>query len=67
VTPLRLGFPSEAGDAEAAAAQRNNFFQPFLFSDGYLLRRQWRGWGDLSWSQGPARRCLPQVMMLLTL
>jgi len=67
VTPLRLGFLGDAGDAEVAAAQRNNFFQLFPFSDGYLLRRQRRGWGDLSWSRGPAHRCLPQMMMLLTL
>ena len=49
------------------AAQRNNFYQPLPFSDGDLLRRQRRGWGDLSRSRGPAHRRLLQVMMLLTL
>ena len=44
MTPLWLGFPGDAGDAEAAGAQRNNFFQLFPFSDGYLLRRHRRGW-----------------------
>ena len=67
VAPLRLAFPGDAGDAEATAAQRNNFSQPLLFSDGDLLRRQRRGWGDLSRSRGPAHRRLLQVMMLLTL
>ena len=64
---LRLAFPGDAGDAEATVAQRNNFSQPLLFSDGDLLRRQRRGWGDLSRSRGPAHRRLLQVMMLLTL
>ena len=67
VTPLRLAFHGDADDAEATAAQRNNFSQPLLFSDGDLLRRQRRGWGDLSRSRGPAHRRLLQVMMLLTL
>ena len=67
VAPLRLAFPDDVGDAEATAAQRNNFSQPFPFSDGDLLRRQRRGWGDLSRSRGPAHRRLLQVMMLLTL
>ena len=67
VAPLRLAFPGDAGDAEATAAQRNNFSQPLPFSDGDLLRRQRRGWGDLSRSRGPAHRRLLQVMMLLTL
>jgi len=67
VAPLRLAFPGDAGDAEATAAQRNNFSQPLLFSDGDLLRRQRRGWGDMSRSRGPAHRRLLQVMMLLTL
>ena len=65
--PLRLAFPSDVDDADAAAAQRNNFSQPLPFSDGDLLRHQWRGWGDLSRSRGPAYRRLLQVMMLLTL
>ena len=67
VAPLRFVLPGDAGDAEAAAAQRNNFFQPLPFSDGDLLRRQRRGWGDQSRSRGPAHRRLLQVMMLLTL
>ena len=67
VAPLRLGLPGDAGDAEAAAAQRNNFSLFLPFSDGDLLRRQRRGWGELSWSRGPTHRCLRQVMMLLTL
>ena len=67
VAPLRFILPGDAGDAEAAAAQRNNFFQPLPFSDGDLLRRQRRGWGDQFRSRGPAHRCLLQVMMLLTL
>jgi len=67
VAPLRLAFPGDAGDAEATAAQRNNFSQSLLFSNGDLLRRQRRGWGDLSRSRGPAHRRLLQVMMLLTL
>ena len=58
---------SDAGDAEAMAAQQNNFSQSFLFSDGDVLRRQRRGWRDLSRSRGPAHRHLLQVMMLLTL
>ena len=53
--------------AEATVAQQNNFSQPLPFSDGDLLRRQRRGWGDLSRSRGPAHRRLLQVMMLLTL
>ncbi|KAG2539788.1 hypothetical protein PVAP13_9NG494928 [Panicum virgatum] len=67
VSPLRLVFPGNAGDAEVTAAQRNNFSQPLPFSDGDLLRRQLRCWGDLSRSRGPAHRRLLQVMMLLTL
>ena len=67
VAPLRLAFSGDADDAEATAAQRNNFSQPLPFSDGDLLRRQRRGWGDLSRSRGPAHRRLLQVMMLLTL
>ena len=67
VAPLRLAFPGDAGDGEATAAQRNNFSQPLPFSDGDLLRRQRRGWGDLSRSRGPAHRRLLQVMKLLTL
>ena len=67
VAPLQLAFPNDVGDAEATAAQRNNFSQPLPFSDGDLLRRQRRGWGDLSRSRGPAHRRLLQVMMLLTL
>jgi hypothetical protein len=67
VAPLRLGFPGGAGDAEATALQMNNFSQLLPFSDGDLLRRQRRGWGDLSRSRGPAHHRLLQVMMLLTL
>ena len=67
MAPLWLAFPGDAGDAEATAAQRNNFSQSLPFSDGDLLRRQRRGWEDLSRSQGPAHRHLLQVMMLLTL
>jgi hypothetical protein len=67
VTPLRLCFPGGVGDAEATALQRNNFSQLLPFSDVDLLRRQQRGWGDLSRSRGPERRRLFQVMMLLTL
>jgi hypothetical protein len=67
VAPLRLGFPSGVGDAEATSLQRNNFSQLLPFSDGDLLRHQRRGWGDLSRSQGPARHRLFQVMMLLIL
>jgi hypothetical protein len=37
VVPLRLGFPDDAGDVEAAALQRNNFSQLLSFSDGDLL------------------------------
>jgi hypothetical protein len=60
------GFPGGFGDAEATALQMNNFSQLLPLSDGDLLRRQWRGWGDLSRSRGPAHRRLLQVMMLLT-
>ena len=67
VAPLRFAFPGDAGDAEATATQRNKFSQLLPFSDGDLLRRQRRGWGDLSRSRGPAHRRLLQVMMLLTL
>jgi len=67
VAPLRLAFPGDAGDAEATAVQRNNFSQSLPFSDGDLLRRQRRDWGDLSRSRGPVHRRLLQVMMLLTL
>jgi hypothetical protein len=67
VTPLRLCFPGSVGDAEATTLQRNNFSQLLPFSDGDLLRRQQRGWGDLSRSRGPTHRRLSQVMMLLTL
>ena len=67
VAPLRLAFPDDADDAEATAAQRNNFSQPLPFSDSDLLRRQRTDWGDLSRSRGPAHRRLLQVMMLLTL
>jgi hypothetical protein len=67
MAPLRLGFPGGAVDAEATVLQRNNFSQLLPFSDGDLLRRQRRGWGDLSRSRWSARRCLLQVMMLLTL
>jgi hypothetical protein len=59
VAPLRLVF---SGDTEAAVLQRNNFSQLLPFSDGDLLRRQRRGWGDLFRNRGPA-----QVMMLLTM
>jgi hypothetical protein len=58
VAPLRLGFPGDAGDAEATALQRNNFSQLLPFSDGNLLRRQRRGWGDLSRSRGLAHTLL---------
>jgi hypothetical protein len=54
VIPLRLGFPGGVGDAEAATLQRNNFSQLLPFFDGDLLRRQQRGWGDLSRSRGSA-------------
>jgi hypothetical protein len=67
VAPLRLDIPGGAGDVEAAALQRNNFSQLLPFSDGDLLRRQWKGWGDLSRSRGSVHRRLLQVMMLLTL
>jgi hypothetical protein len=67
MAPLWLGFPGGDGDAEATALQRNNFSQFLPFSDGDLLRRQWRGWGDLSRSRGSAHRRLLQVMMLLTM
>jgi hypothetical protein len=67
VAPLRLGFPGDAGDAEATALQRNNFSQLLPFSNGNLLRRQRRGWGDQSRSRGPVHRRLLQMMMLLTL
>jgi hypothetical protein len=67
MAPLRFGFPSGAGDAEATATQRKKFSQLLPFSDGDLLRRQRRGWGDLSRSRGPAHRRRLQVMMLLTL
>jgi hypothetical protein len=63
VTPLRLCFPSGVGAAEATTLQRNNFSQLLPFSDGDLLRRQQRGWGDLSRSRGPAHRRLFQVMI----
>jgi hypothetical protein len=48
VVPLWLGFPDGAGDAEATTLQRNSFSQILTFSNGDLLRRQRRGWGDLS-------------------
>jgi hypothetical protein len=37
VAPLRLGFPSNTGDAEATVLQRNNFSKLLPFSDGDLL------------------------------
>jgi hypothetical protein len=52
MAPLRLGFPGDAGDAEATTLQRNNFSQLLSFSDGDLLRRQQRGWEDLSRIEG---------------
>ncbi|KAF8781236.1 hypothetical protein HU200_000655 [Digitaria exilis] len=64
--PLRLLVPGSVGDAEAMALQGNNFSRLLSFSGGDLLRRQWRGQGDLCWSPGPVHRCLLQVMMLLT-
>ena len=64
---LRLDFPGGGGDAEAITLQRNNFSQLLPFSDGDLLRRQRRGWGDLSRSRGLAYRRLLQMMMVLTL
>ncbi|KAF8755779.1 hypothetical protein HU200_011248 [Digitaria exilis] len=64
--PLRLLVLGDTGDAEATALQGNNFYRLFSFSGGDLLRRQWRGQGDLCWSPGPAHHCLLQVMMLLT-
>jgi hypothetical protein len=67
MAPLRLGFPGGVDDAEATTLQRNNFSQLFPFSDGDLLRRQQRGWGDLSRSRGPTHRHLFQLMMLLAL
>jgi hypothetical protein len=67
VTPLLFGFPGGDGNAEATALQRNDFSQLLLFSDDDLLRRQWRGWGNMSRSRGPPHHCLQQVMMLLTL
>jgi hypothetical protein len=67
VTPLWLCFSGSVGDAEATTLQRNNFSQLLPFSDGDLLRRQQRGWGDPSRSRGLAHRRLFQVMMLLTL
>ncbi|KAF8672184.1 hypothetical protein HU200_049752 [Digitaria exilis] len=66
MAPLRLLVPGGVGDAEAMALQGNNFSQLFPFSGGDLLRRQWRGRGDLYWSPGPAHHRLLQVMMLLT-
>ncbi|KAF8659024.1 hypothetical protein HU200_058868 [Digitaria exilis] len=66
MAPLRLLVPGGAGDVEATALQGNNFSCLFSFSGGDLLRRQWRGWGDLGWSPGPAHHRLFQVMMLLT-
>jgi hypothetical protein len=67
MAPLWLGFPSGDDDAEATALQRSNFSQFLTFSDGDLLRRQQRGWGDLFRSRGPAHRRLLQAMMLLSL
>jgi hypothetical protein len=64
---MRFGSPGGAGDAEAMALQKNKFSQLLPFSDGDQLRRQRRGWGDLSRSRGPTHRRLLQVMMLLTL
>ncbi|KAF8676741.1 hypothetical protein HU200_046856 [Digitaria exilis] len=64
-TSLRLLVPGGAGDAEATALQGNNFSRLLPFSDGDLLRRQWRSRGDLCWSPRLAHRRL-QVMMLLT-
>jgi hypothetical protein len=67
VAPMWLGFPGGPGNAEATVLQRNNFSQLLPFCDGDLLRRQRRGWGDLSRSRGSACCHLLQVMMLLTL
>ncbi|KAF8670607.1 hypothetical protein HU200_050635 [Digitaria exilis] len=66
MAPLRLLVPSANGDAEATVLHGNNFSRLFPFSGGNLLRRQWRGQGDLCWSPGPAHHRLLQVMMLLT-
>ncbi|KAF8750172.1 hypothetical protein HU200_012422 [Digitaria exilis] len=66
MAPLRFLFPGGTGDAKASALQGNNFSRLLPFSGGDLLRRQWRGRGDLCWSPGPAHHRLLQVMMLLT-
>ncbi|KAF8727980.1 hypothetical protein HU200_018552 [Digitaria exilis] len=66
MAPLRLLVPGGAGDAEATALKGNNFSRLFSFSGGDVLRRQWRGRGDLCWSPGPTHHYLLQVMMLLT-
>ncbi|KAF8662182.1 hypothetical protein HU200_056379 [Digitaria exilis] len=63
---LRLLVPGGVGDAEATTLQGNNFSRLFPFSGGDLLRRQWRGRGDLCWSPGLAHHRLLQVMILLT-
>jgi hypothetical protein len=59
VTSLWLRFAGGAGDTEATGLQRNNFSQLLPFSDGDLLQRQQRGWGDLSGSRGLVRCRLP--------
>ncbi|KAF8753237.1 hypothetical protein HU200_011688 [Digitaria exilis] len=66
MTPLWFLVPGGTGDVEAMVFQGNNFSRLFLFSGGDLLRRQWRGRGDLCWSPWPAHHRLLQVMMLLT-
>ena len=66
VALLRLLVPSGVSDAEATTLQGNNLSRLLPFSDGDLLRCQWRGRGDLCWSPGPAHSRLLQVMMLLT-
>ncbi|KAF8652622.1 hypothetical protein HU200_062711 [Digitaria exilis] len=55
-----------AGDAEATVLQGNNSRGFFDSPVGDLLRRQWRGQGDLCCSPGPAHHRLLQVMMMLT-
>ncbi|KAF8737787.1 hypothetical protein HU200_014017 [Digitaria exilis] len=64
--PLCLLVPGGVGDVEAMALQGNNFSWLLPFCRGDLLRRQWRGRGDLCWSPGSAHHRLLQVMMLLT-
>jgi hypothetical protein len=66
VAPLRLGFPSGAGDAEATTLQKNNFSH--FFCPPMAIYSDVNGEsGETCPRVEPAHHRLLQVMMLLTL